>query len=108
MMLAYSILMFVIAALFLVFGILIQKGNTKLIHDYHQTRVKEEDKREYGKAFAKAMYSIVLTLVLSGVVALFGETKTIVAASTIILLVGLIASFVLIVKVQKKYNGGMF
>ena len=107
-MVYFSVLMFVFAALFLVLGILIQKGNTKLIHDYHQTRVKEEDKRAYGKAFAKAMYSIVLTLVLSGVVALFGETKTIVTISITILFVGLIASFVLIVKVQKKYNGGMF
>lgn len=34
-MIAYSIIMFVIAGLFLILGIAIYKGNTKLIHDYH-------------------------------------------------------------------------
>ena len=51
-MLVYSIIMFLVAALFTVFGISIYKGKTDLIHDYHQTKVT--DKSAYGKDFGKA------------------------------------------------------
>ena len=105
-MIAYSILMFVIAAFFLVVGIAIYKGNTKLIHDYHQTHVKESERKEYGRAFAKGMFTICATLIISGMIALFGEEGAIVAASLIVLLSGIIVSFVILAKVQKKYNGG--
>ncbi|MBR2672095.1 MAG: DUF3784 domain-containing protein [Oscillospiraceae bacterium] len=106
MMIAYSIFMFVIAVLFLIFGIAIYKGNTKLIHDYHQTNVKESERKEYGRAFAKGMCAICATLIISGIIALFGEEGVIVTASLIILFAGIIVSFVILAKVQKKYNGG--
>ncbi len=105
-MIAYSILMFVIAAFFLIVGIAIYKGNTKLIHDYHQTHIKESERQEYGRAFAKGMFTICATLIISGIIALFGEEGTIIAASLIVLFAGLIVSFVILAKVQKKYNGG--
>ena len=105
-MVAYSILMFVIAAFFLVVGIAIYKGNTKLIHDYHQTHVKESERQEYGRALAKGMFTICVTLIISGIIALFGEEGAIVAASLIVLFAGLIVSFAILAKVQQKYNGG--
>ena len=105
-MVAYSILMFVIAAFFLIVGIAIYKGNTKLIHDYHQTHIKESERQEYGRAFAKGMFTICAALIISGIIALFGEEGTIIAASLIVLFAGLIVSFVILAKVQKKYNGG--
>ena len=103
---AYSIFMFVIAAFFLAAGIAIHKGNTKLIHDYHQTHVKESERQEYGRAFAKGLFSICATLLISGMIALFGEEGAIATASLIVFLAGLIVSFVILAKVQKKYNGG--
>ncbi len=105
-MIVYSITMFVIAALFLIAGLAIYKGNTKLIHDYHQTHVKESRRQEYGRAFAKGVFAIGATLIISGMIALFGEEGAIVAASVIVLFAGLIVSFVILTKVQKKYNGG--
>ena len=42
-MLAYAILMWGIAALFLLLGILIYRGKTELIHEYHRKKVKPED-----------------------------------------------------------------
>lgn len=41
-MLVYSIIMFLVAALFTVLGISIYKGKTDLIHDYHQTKVTDK------------------------------------------------------------------
>lgn len=105
-MIAYSFFMFAIAVLFLIFGIAIYKGNTKLIHDYHQTHVKESERREYGRAFATGIFTICATLFISGIIALFGEKGAIVTASLITLFVGLVVSFVILAKVQKKYNGG--
>ena len=105
-MIAYSIFMFAIAVLFLMFGIAIYKGNTKLIHDYHQTHVKESERQEYGRALAKGMFTICVTLIISGIIALFGEEGAIVAASLIVLFAGLIVSFAILAKVQQKYNGG--
>lgn len=107
-MIAYSIIMFVIAGLFLILGIAIYKGNTKLIHDYHQTHVKESERQEYGRAFAKGMFAICATLIVSGIIALFGEEGVTATASLIVLFVGFIVSFVILAKVQKKYNGGFF
>lgn len=107
-MILYSIIMFLVAILFLSLGISIHKGNTKLIHDYHQTNIKESKLNEYGKAFAKGMFAICATLLISGIIALFGEEDSVVAASIIILAAGLIVSIVVLVKVQKKYNGGLF
>ena len=107
-MLLYAILMFVFSLLFLGFGVAICRGNTKLIHDYHQEHIKEQDLPAYGRAFSRGMFAIFLTLAAAGAVALLGESGTILAVSLAILFVGLVVSIVIIVKAQKKYNGGLF
>ena len=102
-MLAYSIIMFLIAALFTGLGIAIYRGKTDLIHDYHQTKVT--DKAAYGKAFGKAMLVISTVLLLSGIIGLF-ENLTILAVA--ILMIGLVIGIGCIVAVQRKYNKGVF
>ena len=101
-MIAFSIIMFAIALLFIVLGILIYRGRTELIHDYHQTRVK--DKKAYGKAMGKALIGMTIPMIVSGVIGLFTTS----ALVTVILIAGLIISFIPMVVVQKKHNGGMF
>lgn len=103
-MMAYSMIMFAMAALFLGLGIAVRRGNTKLIHDYHQTNVKESERKAYGQAFAKGMFAICATLLISGVVALLGQ----ISASLIVLLAGLAISIAILARVQKRYNGGLF
>ena len=96
------------AILFLALGIAVYKGNTKLIHDYHRTNIKESEQQEYGKAFAKGMFAICATLLISSIIALFGDGAFILVTSLFVLAVGLIVSFIILAKVQKKYNGGLF
>ena len=103
-MIAYSIILFVVAVPFLALGIAVYKGNTELIHDYHQKNVKESQRAEYGRAFSKGLFVICATLLISGVAALFGKE----GASLIVLFAGLIVSFAVLVRVQKRYNGGLF
>ena len=102
-MLLYSIIMFLVAALFTVLGIAIYKGKTDLIHDYHRTKVT--NKSAYGKAFGKAMLVIAAAMLLSGIIGLF-ENLLILAVA--ILIIGLVIGLGCIVAVQKKYNKGVF
>lgn len=102
-MLLYSIIMFLVAAIFAGMGIAIYQGKTDLIHDYHQTKVT--DKSAYGKAFGKAMLVIATGLLLSGVIGLFENLAMLAVA---ILMIGLIIGIVCIFAVQKKYNNGLF
>lgn len=102
-MLVYSIIMFLVSALFTVLGIAIYKGKTDLIHDYHQTKVT--DKLAYGKAFGKAMLLIATVMLLSGIIGLFEKLLILAVA---ILIIGFVLGIGYIVAVQKKYNKGVF
>ena len=101
-MVLYSIIHFAVAALFFLLGRSIYRGNTDLIHDYHQTRVT--DKEAYGKAFGKAMLTMAASMGISGLLALFTESFL----PVLILFLGLAVGIIRIVLVQKKYNNGMF
>ena len=103
-MLIYAIILFVTAVVFGVMAVLIYKGKTEFIHDYHQTKVT--DKAGYGKAFGKAMAVMAGAMALSGVVSLLGEAAM--WSAVAVLMVGLITGIVIVVRVQKKYNGGVF
>lgn len=105
-MLLYSILMFAISTLFMVFSVMIYKGNTNLIHDYHQTKVK--DKAAYGRAFGKALFVVAVAPLLSGIIGLFGASKTVSMISVFVLIVIMGVGIGCIIAVQKKYNNGVF
>lgn len=105
-MFIYSIIMFLTAALFLAFSIMIYKGKTDLIHDYHQTKVS--DKTAYSKAFGKALFVFAVSPLLSGVFGLFAQSRAGGVVAVMILLVGLAIGIGLLVAVQRKYNKGIF
>ena len=101
-MIVYGIIMLAVALLFAVLAVLIYRGNTRLIHDYHQTRVT--DQTAYGKAYGKAMGLIAGGMALSGGISFLAEAWIAVA----VLVLGLAVGFVAIARVQKQYNGGIF
>ena len=102
-MILYSIIMLLVAALFVAMGIAIYRGKTDLIHDYHQTKVT--DKAAYGKAFGKAMLVFALTFLLSAILGLF---EALVIPAVAVLIVGLVIGIGCIIAVQRKYNQGLF
>lgn len=107
-MVIYVVTMSLTALLFLGFGIAIYKGHTGLIHDYHQKHIAQKDLPAYGREFSVGMFTMSAALFLSGIIFLFGESKAVVLSSVAVMTVGLIISFVILAKVQKKYNGGFF
>ena len=102
-MLVYSIIMFLVATVFMAVSIAIYRGKTDLIHDYHRRKVT--DKTAYGKPFGKALSVIAITLLLSGIVGLLDDLAML---SVAILVIGLCVGVGCIVAVQRKYNKGFF
>ena len=105
-MVLYSIIMFLAAVPMIKISIAIHQGNTNFIHDYHQTKVT--DKAAYGKAFGKAMFVISISLLLSGIIGLFGASEAVAMIAVAVLFIGLFIGIAWIVAVQKKYNNGVF
>ena len=101
-MVLYSIILLTVSVLFFFLGMSIYRGNTDLIHDYHQTRVK--DKAAYGKAFGKAMFIMAASMAASGLLALVTDSFL----PVLVLFLGLAAGIIQIILVQKKYNNGVF
>ena len=102
----YSIIMFLAAVPMIRVSIAIYQGKTGLIHDYHQTKVT--DKAAYGKAFGKASFVVSISLLLSGIIGLFGASEAIAMIAVAVLFIGLFIGIAWIVAVQKKYNNGVF
>ena len=105
-MVLYSIIMFFAAVPMMKISIAIYRGKTDLIHDYHQTKVT--DHAAYGKAFGKAMLIVSVSLLLSGIIGLFGASEVMAMIAVAVLFVGLFVGIACIVAVQKKYNKGIF
>lgn len=105
-MLLYSVIMFLAAIPMCMISIAIYKGKTNLIHDYHQAKVT--DQSAYGKAFGKAMLITSMSLLLSGIIGLFGDSEIVLAIAISVLFIGLFIGIACIIAVQKKYNNGIF
>ena len=105
-MITYAITLFLLAAAFTVVSVMIYRGRTDLIHDYHQTKVK--DQAAYGKAFGKAFSLFGITMALSAAVSLLGEPDQTAVQAVILLILGLILATIRILAVQKKFNEGLF
>ena len=105
-MLMYTRILFVLAFAFAAIGLEIYRGRVELIHDYHRAKVK--DKKGYGKAFAKAFWSLPVTFVLSGIISLLGEQAVFLWVSVGVLVLGIVVGIRAIVKVQMQFNGGVF
>lgn len=105
-MLLYAIVMFAAAAVIMGFARAIYRGRTDLIHEYHQTRVR--DHLSYGKAFGKGLFLFSLGSLFSGLFSLLGESHTVISLAIGALLLGFGSGTVCLYRVQKKYNNGLF
>ena len=102
-MIGYVVIMFLASLVFGTVSMRIYRGQTNLIHEYHQNNIT--DKAAYGKAFGKALGVFALAFALSGVLALF---EILFITGLIVLGIGLVGGTVSILRVQKKYNNGIF
>jgi len=81
-----------------------KKEAITLIHWYHYTRVKEEDKAAYTEEMGKSIIFIGIGLLLSGLIDLVLQTSI----GWWLLIAFMIIGFIKIYRAQRKYNGGLF
>ena len=55
-----------------------------------------------------AVIALAASMIVSGLVAMFGESKSFMTASLVVLFLGFAISIAVLLRVQKKYNGGVF
>ena len=105
-MIVYSVIMFVAAAIFAVFAMLITKGNASLINCYREDRVK--DKPTYCKKIGQSLFVMAVTMLISGIISLCSDTETVILIALGVLIAGALMGIVRLFHVQKKYGGGIF
>lgn len=89
----------------LVFGFLLwKKRRISLVHDYHTRNIKEADVPAYTRLLGFGLLAIGAGCVLTGVVALGLEQPL----GWIAFPAGFLAGLAVILRAQKKYNGGIF
>ena len=88
-----------------VFGLLLwKKRRISLVHDYHTRKVQEADVPAYTRLMGFGLLAIGAGCVLTGVVA-FGLERPL---GWIAFPAGFLVGLALILRAQKKYNGGVF
>lgn len=98
-------LMLVIGGTFVIIGLRIwKKQQITLIHEYHYSKVSEEDKKAYTELMGKACMIMGIGMVLTGIVDFTTKTPYGWVCFIILFIFGLI----MMVRAQKKYNGGIF
>lgn len=107
-MLFYSIIMFILASIFLTMAYSVYRGFLGLIHEYHWQNVRREDYPAYGNAMGVGMFGFGMTFLLSGGIALFGGSRAVILTAFGVLMAGMLASLAVVAWAQKKYNGGWF
>ena len=99
-MTAYSVLLFIVAMMILLWGFLLFMGNLSSLRPESYKRVK--DKMAYGKAMGKAVFVMGFPQVLAGIIALLGEITVVVILTVVISVGGFLAGLFCMLKVEDR------
>ena len=105
------ILSIVIGIVFIFIGVSNLRGNIKMLHSYHRDKVKEEDKKPFGKRIGIAMLIIAFSIIANGVLTYLSTALNnwvLEAVGLGILIVGLAVGLAINLYAIKKYNGKIF
>ena len=86
-------------------------GNISTLHSYHRKRVREEDRKPFGKLVGFGTLIIGVAMIVFGVMMLvFEKTQLNLYAilGTVLLIVGIVLGTVISFYAMKKYNKGIF
>ncbi len=107
-MIIYSLIMAATGIAFLVIGIAVRHGRADLIHDYHQRNIDPSLMGSYCRELSVGLLGICVSCFASGAISLLGKTRSMMLLSVGALFAGFAVSIVILLKVQKKYNNGLF
>lgn len=101
----------VVGIVLIVIGVLQIRGDLSMLHHYHRKRVKEEDKKPFGKLVGLGSIIIGSGIIIAGALSFFAKTFTLRVLDVVSLIViglSLIVGFILIFYAMIKYNKGIF
>ncbi len=101
------IIQFMVAVLLVASGLCIRAGHITLIHSYHYARVT--DRYGYCEAIGKSTICMGIVAFIGGCVSLLSSVHPVVEViCSVITLGGSVACILWMLKIQMKYNGGLF
>ena len=105
------ILSLIIGVVFTIIGILNICGNIDLLHSYHRDRVKQENRKPFGRRVGVAMIIIAFAIMANGILTYLSITLQNTILEYIgmgVLVVGLTIGLAINFRAIKKYNGKIF
>lgn len=81
-----------------------KKEQITLIHSYHYTKVSENDKKPYTEKMGKACILMGLGIILTEIFNFATRTTY----GWVVFVISFVWGMIIIIKVQKKYNNGLF
>ncbi len=81
-----------------------RKHRINLISDWFKKNIKQEDYKAYTSSVGNVVYIMGASYLLTTIISIFFTNK----ADLLMVLLSLVIPFLLMSKVQKKYNGGWF
>lgn len=94
-----------------VIGIINMTGNISSIHEYHRKRVREEDKKAFGKLVGLGTLIIGIAVMIYGILLFAFSTvapPVLSVIGTVCLFAALVVGMGISFYAMKKYNGGIF
>lgn len=101
-MFVFSIIVFVVATILLIFSLIISSGKINLINAFHLENVSDKQGYSDGIVLGLLMGSIVIYI--SGILALFSYSLAIEIISIVMLFIGIIGMFIVFIISSKKYK----
>ena len=95
----------------MIIGISNLRGNIDSIHSYHTYRVKESDKKAYGKLMGVGTLICSLGTMLFGVLALLSDVmnnSSLITVGSYLAVIGLIVGIGFMIYATNKFNKGIF
>ena len=100
-----------VGVLICVLGVINMSGNISSLHSYHRHRVREEDKRIFGRLVGIGNILIGLSVVAFGVLYFIYEMTaalSCITAGTVTLIAGMVLGLGISFYAMIKYNKGIF
>lgn len=100
-----------VGILIVVLGAINMTGNISTLHEYHRKRVKEEDRKPFGKQVGLGTVLIGISILLYGILMLVADktgNEVFITIGTAEMIVGLVVEGIITFRAMMKYNKGIF
>ena len=102
---------FLVGVVCLVLGFVNRSGNISTIHEYHRSRVSEEDRIPFGRKVGFGIITVgmgIIAFSILGAITLYTEKDLLILIGTALMLASIVIGTAISFAAMKKYNKGVF